>query len=369
MSDTTDTIATDNSGPTYHVAVLRGDGIGPEVIAEAQDTLELAASLGGFGVSVEPFEAGSARYLETGRPMAEDTPARLDSFDAILSGPFGDPRVPDNVLLWGTILGLRQRFDQFVNVRPAGPLPGVPGHLSSGVLDVVVIRENTEGEYSGAGGRVHRGRDSEVAIETSVFTRQGTERVIRYAFEYARAHQRRRVTSATKSNALRHAMPFWDDVMHEVEIDYPDIEHDEILIDALVARVLTHPDSLDVIVASNLFGDILSDLTAAAVGGLGTAPSANLEPTRTHPSLFQAVHGSAPDIAGQGIANPVAEILSVAMMLEFLGQETTAAAIVRAVHASTARPESRTRDLSGSANTREAGEAIRAELRAAVGVR
>jgi tartrate dehydrogenase/decarboxylase / D-malate dehydrogenase len=366
MSDTT---PTGDSGPTYHVAVLRGDGIGPEVIAEAQDTLELAASLGGFGVSIERFEAGSAHYLETGRPMAEETPARLDGCDAILSGPFGDPRVPDNVLLWGTILGLRQSFDQFVNVRPAGPLPGVPGHLSSGVLDVVVIRENTEGEYSGAGGRVHRGRDSEVAIETSVFTRQGTERVIRYAFEYARTHRRRRVTSATKSNALRHAMPFWDDVMHEVQIDYPDIEHDEILIDALVARVLTHPDSLDVIVASNLFGDILSDLTAAAVGGLGTAPSANLDPTRAHPSLFQAVHGSAPDIAGQGIANPVAEILSVAMMLEFLGQETSAAAIVRAVHASTARAETRTRDLGGSANTREAGEAIRAELRAAVGVR
>jgi tartrate dehydrogenase/decarboxylase / D-malate dehydrogenase len=367
MTDMTDN--TGDSSPTYRIAVLHGDGIGPEVIAEAQDTLELAASLSGFGVCTDRFEAGSAHYLQHGTPMPEDTAARLDGFDAIMSGPFGDPRVPDNVLLWGTILGLRQRFDQFVNVRPAGPLPGVPGHLSSGVLDVVVIRENTEGEYSGAGGRVHRGRDAEVAIETSVFTRHGTERVIRYAFEYARSHGRRRVTSATKSNALRHAMPFWDDVMHDVEADYPDIQHDEILIDALVARVLTHPGSLDVIVASNLFGDILSDLTAAAVGGLGTAPSANLDPTRTHPSLFQAVHGSAPDIAGQGIANPVAEILSVAMMLEFLGQEASAAAIVRAVHASTARPETRTRDLGGTANTREAGEAIRAELRAAVDAR
>ena len=364
----TDTTARDNSDRPHRVALFRGDGIGPEVIAEAQDTLELAASLGGFEVLTEHFEAGSAYYLETGNPMAEDTPARLEDFDAILFGPFGDPRVPDTVLLWGTILGLRQRFDQFVNVRPAGPLPGVPGHLSAGVLDVVVIRENTEGEYSGAGGRVHRGRDSEVAVETSIFTRQGTERVIRYAFEYARSHGRRRVTSATKSNALRHAMPFWDDVMHQVQREYPDIEHDETLIDALVARVLTHPESLDVIVASNLFGDILSDLTAAAVGGLGTAPSANLDPTRTHPSLFQAVHGSAPDIAGQGIANPVAEVLSMAMMLEFLGEDASAAAIVRAVHASTARPETRTRDLGGTASTREAGEAIRAELRAAVEV-
>ncbi len=368
MSNFTDTPAGDIPGRTHRVAVLRGDGIGPEVIAEAQATLELAASLGGFDICTESFEAGSAHYLATGSPMAQDTPDRLAGFDAILSGPFGDPRVPDNVLLWGTILGLRQRFDQFVNVRPAGPLPGVPGHLSSGVLDVVVIRENTEGEYSGAGGRVHRGRDSEVAIEAAVFTRQGTERVIRYAFEYARSHGRRRVTSATKSNALRHAMPFWDDVMHEVQDDYPDIEHDEILIDAMVARVLTHPDSLDVIVASNLFGDILSDLTAAAVGGLGTAPSANLDPSRTSPSLFQAVHGSAPDIAGQGIANPVAEVLSVAMMLEFLGEEASAAAIVRAVHTSTARPETRTRDLGGTASTREAGDAIRAEMRAAVEV-
>ena len=366
MTDLAGTTATDHSGRTHRVGVLRGDGIGPEVIAEAQETLELAASLKGFGVSIEHFEAGSAYHLETGTPMAEDTPARLDGCDAILSGPFGDPRVPDSVLLWGTILGLRQRFDQFVNVRPAGPLPGVPGYLSSGVLDVVVIRENTEGEYSGAGGRVHRGRASEVAIETSVFTRHGTERVIRYAFEYARAHGRRHVTSATKSNALRHAMPFWDDVMHAVQTDYPDIQHDEILIDALVARVLTHPESLDVIVASNLFGDILSDLTAAAVGGLGTAPSANLDPTRTHPSLFQAVHGSAPDIAGQGVANPVAEILSVAMMLESLGEEASAAAIVRAVHASTAQPGTRTRDLGGTASTRGAGEAIRAELRSAV---
>ena len=297
--------------------------------------------------------------------MAPDVPARLVEFDAILAGPFGDPRVPDSVILWGTILELRQRFDQYVNLRPARTLPGVPGALrapSSEAFDVVVVRENTEGEYSGAGGRVHRGSGGEVAVETAVFTRTGTERVIRYAFEYARAHGRRRVTSATKSNALRHAMPFWDEVMEEVAVGYPEIEHDSMLIDALAARVVSHPASLDVIVASNLFGDVLSDLTAAVAGSLGTGPSANLDPSRAHPSLFQAIHGSAPDIAGRGIANPVAEILSVALMVEFLGQPATAVAIERAVDASTGQAETRTPDIGGTADTRAAGEAIRRAL-------
>jgi tartrate dehydrogenase/decarboxylase/D-malate dehydrogenase len=364
--------AADHNAASYRIAVLAGDGIGPEVIAEAEATLELTAVLGGFTVSIERFQAGGGHYLATGVPMAPDVPDRLAGFDAILAGPFGDPRVPDDLLLWGTILKLRQRFDQYVNVRPAKTLPGVQGPLRSGPLDVVVVRENTEGEYAGAGGRVHRGRAGEVAIETSVFTRQGTERVIRYAFEYARAHRRRRVTSATKSNALRHAMPFWDDVMRNVSADYPDIEHESVLVDALAARVVSDPKSLDVIVASNLFGDILSDLTAAAAGGLGTAPSANLDPTRAHPSLFQAVHGSAPDIAGRGLANPVAEILSVALMLEFLGQANCARAIERAVRTSTAARDTRTRDLRGTATTRSAGEAIRTELadtRAAAGAR
>ena len=300
--------------------------------------------------------------------MAQDTPDRLAGFDAILSGPFGDPRVPDNVLLWGTILGLRQRFDQFVNVRPAGPLPGVPGHLSSGVLDVVVIRENTEGEYSGAGGRVHRGRDSEVAIEAAVFTRQGTERVIRYAFEYARSHGRRRVTSATKSNALRHAMPFWDDVMHEVAERLP--RH----------RARRDPD--------RRAGRARADAPRLARRDRGQQPvrrhplgphsggrrraghGAEREPRSEpdHPSLFQAVHGSAPDIAGQGIANPVAEVLSVAMMLEFLGEEASAAAIVRAVHAEHRAARDPDPGPGRHRGHAEAGDAIRAELRAAVGV-
>jgi len=353
------------AGTNYRIAVLPGDGIGPEVIAEAQATLELAAELGGFAVTVETFEAGGAHHVATGTPMAPDLPERLAEFDAILAGPFGDPRVPDTVILWGTILALRQRFDQYVNLRPARSLPGVPSALrtlGSDTFDVVVVRENTEGEYSGAGGRVHRGSGDEVAVETSIFTRAGTERTIRYAFEYARTHARARVTSATKSNALRHAMPFWDEVMEQVAAEYPEIEHESVLINALAARVVSHPASLDVIVASNLFGDVLSDLTAAAAGGLGTGPSANLDPSRAHPSLFQAIHGSAPDIAGRGIANPIAEILSVALMIEFLGQSATAAAIERAVDAAAADADTRTPDIGGTADTRTAGEAIRAHL-------
>jgi tartrate dehydrogenase/decarboxylase/D-malate dehydrogenase len=350
---------------SYRVAVLPGDGIGPEVIAEAQATLELAAKLAGFAVAVETFEAGGAHHVATGRPMAPELPEQLAEFDAILAGPFGDPRVPDTVILWGTILALRQRFDQYINLRPARTLPGVPSALrtlGSERFDVVVVRENTEGEYSGAGGRVHRGSREEVAVETAIFTRAGTERTIRYAFEYARAHTRARVTSATKSNALRHAMPFWDEVMEQVAAEYPEIEHESVLIDALAARVVSHPASLDVIVASNLFGDVLSDLTAAAAGSLGTGPSANLDPSRAHPSLFQAIHGSAPDIAGRGIANPIAEILSVALMIEFLGQPATAAAIERAVDAATPQADARTLDIGGTADTRGAGEAIRRAL-------
>jgi len=350
----------------HRVAVLRGDGIGPEVMVEAEATLHAVASArGDFEVEIEHFAAGAGNYLSTGVPMDAAVADQLAGFDAILAGPFGDPRVPDALIVWGTILALRQRFDQYVNLRPARTLPGVTSPLRAvgpGDLDIVVVRENTEGEYSGVGGRVHRGRPLEVAVETSVFTRTGVERIVRYAFGYARDHGRRRVTSATKSNALRHAMPFWDEVVDEVAADFSDIEHENALVDALVARVVNNPGSLDVVVASNLFGDILTDLTAAAAGGLGIGPSANLDPSRTHPSLFQAIHGSAPDIAGQGVANPLGEIMSVALMLEFLGEPEAAAAIERAVATTTAAPRTRTRDLGGEASTEAAGEAVRAVL-------
>jgi len=347
----------------YRIALLPGDGIGPEVMHEARATLDaVTESDDRFSVTVESFEAGAGLHLRTGAPIEPGTFERLAEFDAILAGPFGDPRVPDVPVLWGTILAMRQRFGQYVNLRPARLLPGVQSPLraaeASG-LDIVVVRENTEGEYSGVGGRVHRGRDIEVAAETSLFTRAGVERIIRYAFEYARERGRRRVTSATKSNALRHAMPFWDEVFESVAAEFPELEHESALIDALVARVVTHPASLDVVVASNLFGDILSDLTAAAAGSLGVGASANLDPTGTSPSLFQAIHGSAPDIAGREVANPIGEIMSVALMLESLGEAEAAAAIEAAVEKSTADPATRTRDLGGSASTREAGEAVR----------
>jgi tartrate dehydrogenase/decarboxylase/D-malate dehydrogenase len=354
----------------HRIAVLPGDGIGPEVIAEAEATLRRAAELGGFAVHVERFDAGASHYLRSGAPMDPDLPDRLAEFDAILAGPFGDPRVPDSILLWGTILTLRHRFDQYVNLRPARALPGVPSPVSavaSSGLDIVVVRENTEGEYSGIGGRLHRGRDGEVALETAVYTRFGIERVVRFAFDFARSHGRRLLTSATKSNALRHAMPFWDEVVDAVAQDYPEIEYEHALIDALAARVITAPGSLDVIVASNLFGDILTDLTAAASGGLGVGASANIDPTRASPSLFQAVHGSAPTIAGRGIANPVAEIMSVALMLEFLGETDAAEAIERAVERTTISATTRTADVGGSAGTRAVGEAVRSELAARVG--
>jgi tartrate dehydrogenase/decarboxylase / D-malate dehydrogenase len=351
----------------HRIALLPGDGIGPEVMTEARATLDAAAARFGFDVAIESYDAGAAHYLRTGRPIDDGVLDELGSFDAILVGPFGDPQVPDVPVLWGTILAMRQRFDQYVNLRPARLLPGIDGPLRTAAeqgLDVVVVRENTEGEYGGVGGRVHRGRDTEVAIETSVFTRAGIERVVRYAFEYARDHGRSRVTSATKSNALRHAMPFWDEVVEEVAGEFDGIEWEHALIDALVARVVTRPGSLDVIVASNLFGDIVTDLTAAAAGSLGVGPSANLDPSRRHPSLFQAIHGSAPDIAGRGVANPIGEILSVALMLEFLGEDDAAKALEAAVDQTTADPATRTRDLGGDATTASVGEAIRAALAA-----
>ena len=350
----------------HRIAVIPGDGIGVEVIPEAVAALEAVARLdGGLRLEFEELDWSSERYLREGSFMPEDFEERLRGFDAILAGPCGDPRLPDDVVLWGFIIPLRQRFDQYVNLRPVRLLPGVEGRLRDAAdLDIVFVRENTEGEYSGVGGRVHRGLPEEVAIESLVFTRTGVERVIRFAFEYAREHGRGKVTSATKSNAQRHAMVFWDEVFAAVAAEYPDIEHESRLIDALAARMVTHPDSLDVVVASNLFGDILTDLGSALAGSLGIAPSANLDPTRRAPSLFQAIHGSAPDIAGRGIANPIAELWSAAMLLEFLGEADGAAALMRAIEEAVADPSARTPDLGGGGTTRGLGGAVRERLRA-----
>jgi tartrate dehydrogenase/decarboxylase/D-malate dehydrogenase len=352
----------------YQIAVLPGDGIGPEVIPESVQTLAALAHLrGDFRLDSQQFDWGSERYLREGALMPKDGMAVLEreSFDAILLGPIGDPRVPDHITLWGLLLPLRQGFDQYVNLRPMRLLPGVQSPLAGKgprAIDMVCVRENTEGEYAGVGGRVYQGTKAEVAIQSIVFTRTGTERIIRYAFEYARQHRRKQVTSATKSNSMQYNMVFWDEVFRQVAADYPDIAHEQQLIDSLAARFVARPQSLDVIVASNLFGDILTDLGAAVSGSLGLSPSANLNPERRYPSLFQAIHGSAPDIAGRGIANPIASIWSGQLMLDYLGEHEAAATLMRAIEEVLAAGQVRTPDLGGTATTRQLGEAVRTHL-------
>ena len=351
---------------THRVAVIPGDGIGPEVVPEAVAALRsVAETSGDFAVDVAMLDWGSERYLVEGSLMPDGWADTLSSFDAVLVGPVGDPRVPDDVTVWGLILAIRQRFAQYVNLRPIRLLPGVPCPLRSAGpedVDMVFVRENTEGEYSGAGGRVHRGRPLEVAVESTVFTREGVERIVRYAFEYARSHDRRKVTSITKSNAQRHAMVMWDETFAAVAAEYPDIAHDSRLVDAAAARLVSDPASFDVVVASNLLGDILTDLGAAIAGSLGIAPSANIDPTGEHPGVFQAIHGSAPDIAGRGIANPVGEIWSVALMLDALGERRAARGLEAAIAATLADPATRTTDLGGRADTAGSGAAVRAAL-------
>ncbi len=353
----------------YRLAVMPGDGIGPAVIAESVQTLTALADIhGGLRFDIQQFDWGTERYLREGALMPTDglTLLEREGFDCILLGPVGDPRVPDHITLWGLVLPIRQAFDQYVNLRPTRLLPGVSSPLASkqaGLIDIVCVRENTEGEYAGVGGRVHQGAEEEVAIQSIVFTRKGTERIIRYAFEYARKHGRRKVTSATKSNSMQYNMVFWDDVFRLVADEYPDIAHEQQLIDSLSARFVSRPESLDVIVASNLFGDILTDLGAAVTGSLGLAPSANLNPERRFPSLFQAIHGSAPDIVGKGIANPIASIWSGQLMLDFLGEHEAAAILMRAIAETLAGGQALTPDLGGTATTRQLGDAIRAQMR------
>ena len=348
----------------YHIAVLPGDGIGSEVIPAGVCALEALAEVGSeFRFDVEAFGWGSEWYQRHGTMMPPDGIQVLEraGFDAILLGPIGDPRVPDHITLWGLLLPIRQQFDQYVNLRPMRLLPGVTSPLAGkdpNHIDMVCVRENTEGEYAGVGGRVHRGAENEVAIQEIVFTRSGTERVIRYAFEYARTHGRKKVTSATKSNAMQHSMVFWDDVFRSVASEYPGIEHEQQLVDSLAARFVTKPETLDVVVASNLFGDILTDLGAAISGSMGIAPSANLNPERKYPSLFQAIHGSAPDISGQGIANPLGTIWSVQLMLDHLGEKQAAAVLMNAIEAQVREGHARTPDLGGRATTKEVTDAL-----------
>ena len=320
---------------THKIAAIAGDGIGVDV---TQAALEVAVSACGSGVlEITALPWSCDHCMETGRMMPEDGIAQLSRFDAIYLGAVGWPaRVPDAVSLHGLLLPIRKAFSQYANIRPHRVLPGVESPLKADTFDILCIRENTEGEYAGAGGRVHQGQDGEVAVETSIFTRMGVERILRFAFEQART-RRGRLASITKSNAQRHSMVFWDELTREIAQDYPDVTVTSYHIDAMAARMVMAPESLDVVVASNLFGDILTDLGAAIQGGLGYAASANINPDRNVPSMFEPVHGSAPDIAGQGIANPLAAIWSAAMMLEHLKEAEAASRVFQAMEATTAQ--------------------------------
>ncbi|PZM15025.1 tartrate dehydrogenase [Rhizobium tubonense] len=322
---------------TYSIALIPGDGIGVPVIDAAWQVLEAAAARANFKLEAKRFPWSCGFYKETGSMMPADGIQILRGHDAILLGAVGWPAaVPDSVSLHGLLLPIRKAFVQYANIRPHRLLPGVEGPLKSGGFDILCIRENTEGEYSGAGGRVHVGTPDEVAVETSVFTRKGVERILRFGFEQAQL-RRKQLASVTKSNAQRYSMVFWDEITEALSAEYPDVEVKSYHIDAMAARMVLAPESLDVVVASNLFGDILTDLGAAIQGGLGFAASANICPDRTSPSMFEPVHGSAPDIAHLGIANPIAAIWSAAMMLDHLGQAAAAANIIKAVETATAR--------------------------------
>ncbi|MBF6165756.1 tartrate dehydrogenase [Streptomyces gardneri] len=340
----------------YRIATIPGDGIGVDVTAAAVRVLDAVLP----GLEWTEFDWSCENYLRTGAMMPHDGAQRLADFDAILLGAVGFPGVPDHVSLWGLLIPLRRAFGQYVNLRPVRLLPGTESALrgrTADDLDILIVRENSEGEYSRIGGIHNEGRPDEFVLQESVFTRTGCERIIRYGFERA-AERSGRLCSATKSNGLIHSMPYWDSVFDRVASEYPEVTTRQMHVDALAAELVLHPDRLDVIVGSNLFGDILSDLAAAVTGGLGLAPSGNINPERTGPSMFEAVHGSAPDIAGQGIANPVAQILAGAMLLDHLGESAAAVAVDRAVCDVLATGEIRTPDLGGTATTAELGDAI-----------
>ncbi len=346
---------------TYSIAVIAGDGIGPAVMDEAIRVLEAAGSQFHFSFNWNQYPWNCEYYTQHARMMPEDGLQLLAAQDAILLGAVGFPGVPDHVSLWGLLLPIRRTFQQYVNLRPIRLFPGLTSPLAGRgpeEIDFIVVRENNEGEYSQIGGRLFEGTEEEVVVQQAVFTRKGVDRVMRYAFELASKRPKRHLTSATKSNGIFHTMPFWDERFRSMAEEFPDVRTDQYHIDILTAQLVNHPDWFDVIVGSNLFGDILSDLGPAIAGGIGIAPSANLNPVRQYPSMFEPVHGSAPDIAGQSIANPIGQIWSGAMMLEHLGQSEAAASILDAIETVLAEPGLRTPDLGGSATTAEAGRAI-----------
>ena len=352
----------------YRVAAIPGDGIGKEVLPEGQRVLDTVARRHGFAIDWMPKAWASCDWFQAhGQMLPDDWHAQLMACDAIYFGAVGWPAtVPDHVSLWGSLIRFRREFDQYVNLRPCRLMPGIASplaHRRPGEIDFVVVRENTEGEYSSIGGCMFEGTEREFVVQQTVMTRTGVDRVLRFAFELANRRPRRRLTSATKSNGISISMPYWDERVAKMAKAYPDVETNKFHIDILAAHFVQHPDWFDVVVASNLFGDILSDLGPACTGTIGIAPSASINPERRFPSLFEPVHGSAPDIAGRGVANPIAMIWSGALMLEHLGQVEAAADVVKAIEQVLAKPDSpRTPDLGGTATTEELGRAIEEAL-------
>jgi tartrate dehydrogenase/decarboxylase / D-malate dehydrogenase len=345
----------------HRIAVIAGDGIGKEVMPEGIRAVEAAGARTGIDFEWTEFDWSCEVYANTGRMMPEDGLERLNDFDSIFLGAVGWPGVPDHISLWGLLIPIRRAMEQYVNLRPVRLFEGVPCPLanrSPEEIDFWVVRENVEGEYSQIGGRLHSGTEQEMAQQASVFTRHGTDRILRYAFDLAQSRPKKHLTSATKSNGIFHTMPFWDERVVEIGKEYADVKVDKYHIDILTAHFVRHPDWFDVVVGSNLFGDILSDLGPAVAGTIGIAPSANINPEGNHPSMFEPVHGSAPDIAGQGIANPIGMIWSGAMMLEHLGHPEAAALIMSAIEDTLKQPAAMTPDMGGKASTTELGKAI-----------
>lgn len=350
----------------YSIAAIPGDGIGAEVVAAGLEALQaLSAHSGQFELSVQHFDWGSDRYKRLGTLMPADGTEQLKAFDAILFGAVGAPDVPDHLTLWGLRLAICQTLDQYANVRPTRILPGITSPLRAANaenLDWVIVRENSEGEYAGQGGRSHRGLPEEVATEVSIFTRSGVERVMRFAFELARSRPRKFLTVVTKSNAQRHGMVMWDEIAAEVANQYPDVTWDKMLVDAMTVRMTMNPETIDTVVATNLHADILSDLAAALAGSIGIAPTANINPERRFPSMFEPIHGSAFDITGKGVANPIGTFWSAVMMLEHLGEAAAASALMKAIEQVTAVPALHTPDLGGNATTRTVTDAVLASI-------
>jgi tartrate dehydrogenase/decarboxylase / D-malate dehydrogenase len=347
---------------THKIAAIPGDGIGIEVVAAGIEVLEAVAERdGSFRFDVEHFDWSTDRYKKTGAFMPADGADRLRDFDAILFGAVGAPDVPDHLTLWGLRLSICQPLDQYANVRPTRVLPGIQSplrHVNGGELDWVIVRENSEGEYAGQGGRSHPGLPLEVATDVAIFTRAGIERIMRFAFKLAQSRPRKLLTVVTKSNAQRHGMVLWDEIANEVAAEFPDVTWDKMLVDAMTVRMTLKPGSLDTIVATNLHADILSDLAAALAGSIGVAPTANFNPERETPSMFEPIHGSAFDITGKGVANPIATFWTASMMLEHLGEKAAADRLMAAVERVTADPSLHTPDLGGMATTRDVTDAV-----------